>query len=186
MTDSVSAKSSRRNVAMPALLAGVILTIILGLGVALERANQGSISNGAAPDFTLTTDAGRAFKLSEQRGEVVVMNFWASWCGPCREEAPLLNSLWKDYREKGLELIGIGYLDNRSDARAFIAETGMSYPSAPDDGTVVSRLYRVRQVPETYLIDKQGQIALHLPGPLNTENVAEFRQILDRLLAATP
>jgi cytochrome c biogenesis protein CcmG, thiol:disulfide interchange protein DsbE len=174
----------------PAVIIGVVLAILFGLGLALDANNRGSINSGPAPDFTLKLDdSGQPFKLSDKRGKLVIMNFWASWCGPCREEAIPLNQLYVDYKDRGVEFIGIGYLDNPGDAKNFKQEIGMAYPTAPSDATIpdnatdVSRLYRVRQVPETYLVDKQGVIRLHIPGPLVGDNVQKFRALLDQLLS---
>jgi cytochrome c biogenesis protein CcmG/thiol:disulfide interchange protein DsbE len=170
-------------------MAVLILALILGFGVALERSQRTSIDQGPAPDFAVTTDSGAPFRLSEQRGKVVFMNFWASWCGPCRAEAPLLNDLYQTYRDRGVQFIGIGYLDNAKDAAQFMADMQMRYPSAPDDGTRVSRAYLVKQVPESYIIDPQGQIVYHAPGVITADTIGQVRAILDRLApagAATP
>jgi cytochrome c biogenesis protein CcmG/thiol:disulfide interchange protein DsbE len=168
----------------PVILVVVVVLILIGFAVALDNGNRGSINSGPAPEFATKLEDGQLFKLADKRGKVVIMNFWASWCGPCRDEAPYLNQLWVDYKDKGVEFIGVGYLDNPGDAKAFRTEVGMAYPTAPDDGALVSRAFRVRQVPETYLIDKKGVIAIHLPGPLSGDNVAQFRAVLDRLLAS--
>jgi peroxiredoxin len=174
----------RRSWLFPAIMIVVIVLLLIGFAVALDNGNRGSINSGPAPDFTLKTETAQTFKLSEKRGKVVIMNFWASWCGPCRDEAIPLNQLWVDYKDKGVEFLGVGYLDNPGDAKRFREEVGMAYPTAPDDGTIVSRAYRVRQVPETYLIDKKGMIALHLPGPISADNIQQFRAMLDQLLAS--
>ncbi len=175
----------RRSWLFPLVVVGIVGAILIGFAITLDANNRGSINSGSAPDFTLKLDDNNlSFKLSEKRGKVIIMNFWASWCGPCRDEAPILNKLWIDYRDKGVEFLGIGYLDNPGDAKRFKTEVGMAYPTAPDDGTIVSRAYRVRQVPETYLVDKQGVIKLHIPGPLSTDNIEQFRLLLDQLVAS--
>lgn len=174
----------RRPIVIPWIVIAVIVLLIVGFGIALARSHQDSIDGGPAPDFTLKPFNGGTFQLSQKRGKVVLVNFWASWCGPCRAEAPLLNTLWNEYKNKGVEFIGVDYLDNRSDAQQFIKNFNMSYPAAPDDGTQVSSLYRVHAVPETYLIDKNGVIAYHLPVPVTTGTANNMRALLDKLLAA--
>ncbi len=173
----------RRPLVIPAIVLIVMVLLIVGFGVALANSGLSSLDNGPAPDFTLRPFNGGTFRLSEKRGKVVLINFWASWCGPCRAEAPILNALYTDYKNKGVEFLGVGYLDNRTDAQKFIQDFGMTYPTAPDDGTLVSGSYRVRAVPETYLIDKTGLIAYHLPLPLTLDNVQNVRALLDKLLA---
>lgn len=183
MSEAVQPTKAAHPWLVPLLAVVVVGAIIAGFGLALNRSQQDSIDSGPAPDFTLRLDSGGDFKLSEKRGKVVVMNFWASWCGPCRSEAPMLNSLYTEYRAKGVEFVGVGYLDNRNDALRFISETNMSYPTGNDDGTRVSRAYRVRQVPESYLIDKQGNIAMHISGEITPANVAQVRAALEKALA---
>ncbi len=121
----------------------VVVILIGGFGIALYRANLTQVDHGPAPDFTLTTFTGGSFSLSAQRGKIVLINFWASWCGPCRAEAPILNQLWNDYKDRGVEFIGVDYLDNRTDARSYVQQVALRYPIAPDDGTQISAAYRV-------------------------------------------
>jgi cytochrome c biogenesis protein CcmG/thiol:disulfide interchange protein DsbE len=150
----------RRGLSLAAivLLVGVALTVLV-FGFALVRQQQGQPTQGPAPDFTLTTFDGGTFRLSDYRGKVVVINFWASWCGPCRDEAPALESLWQQYKDKGVVFLGVTYADDPKDSQQFMAEFGVSYPNAEDGRSDVSKaLYRIQGVPETFVIDKQGNI----------------------------
>lgn len=140
------------------LLVGVALTVLV-FGIALVRQQQGQPTAGLAPDFTLATFDGEEFSLAEQRGKVVVINFWASWCGPCRNEAPAFESLWQQYKDQGVVFLGVTYADDPNDSLAFIEEFGTTYPNADDGRSDVSKgLYRIQGVPETFVIDKQGNI----------------------------
>ena len=138
----------------------VLLVMIAALAVivalALARRQQGPLVTGSAPDFSVTTFTGDTIRLSDMRGQVVLVNFWASWCLPCREEAPALEAVWQQYREQGVMVVGIAWSDIENDTLAFIDEFRMTYPNAPDLGTRIGDDYGIRAVPETYIVDQQG------------------------------
>ena len=112
-----------------------------------------------APGFELERiDREGTLSLASLRGKVVVVNFWASWCGPCRDEAPILERAWRKHRKRGFVLVGIDYNDFDGDARAFARKVGWSYPLVRDrEGKVLAR-YGGTGVPETYVIDRRGRI----------------------------
>lgn len=162
------------------LIAGIVAVCVV-IGLALVRQTQGQPQSGPAPDFTVTTFDGQTIRLSELRGQVVVINFWASWCGPCREEMPALQRLWTRYRDRGVLFLGITYADDDTDSLAFMREFGVTYPNAPDRGTVISKeLYHIQGVPETFVIDQEGNVAEFIYSVVNEESLAAT---LDRLLA---
>ncbi|MDX2161880.1 MAG: TlpA disulfide reductase family protein [bacterium] len=141
------------------VLIGGVAVFALVILVALLRQSQTQPTSGQAPDFTITTFDGAPFNLAAQRGNVVVVNFWASWCAPCRDEAPLLEQLWQDYRDRGVVVVGVAYSDVDSNSQAFIREFGITYPNGPDTGTRISKNdYHIIGVPETFIIDQQGNI----------------------------
>jgi thiol-disulfide isomerase/thioredoxin len=121
-------------------------------------------SPALAPDFTLKTFDGKEITLSQLKGKVVLLDFWATWCGPCRESIPHLIQLYKSYRENGLELVGMN-LDkgDGQDVQRFIKSMDIPYPivAAPEE---VVRNYRVTGIPATFLIDKEGRIRERIAG----------------------
>jgi len=149
--------------------AGAFAVVFLVLGVlgwGLARSRGGPVSSGEAPDFTLTGFSGEAVRLSDLRGQVVVVNFWASWCPPCREEAAYLESTWRKYEGQGVIFLGVDYVDTEPEALAYLAEFGITYLNGPDLGTRIAQAYRIRGVPETFFIDKGGQVRWVKIGPL--------------------
>jgi cytochrome c biogenesis protein CcmG/thiol:disulfide interchange protein DsbE len=140
------------------------------------------LGEGLAPDFTLPLFDGGQITLSELRGQVVVINVWASWCLPCRDEASVLENGWQRYRDRDVTFIGIDYMDTEPAARAFMEEFGITYPNGPDLGSRIAEAYNVQGVPETFFVTPQGEIADAHVGPLSE---AQLTAILERLLAAT-
>lgn len=111
-----------------------------------------------APDFTLKNNAGENVRLSEQRGKVVMLNFWASWCGPCRKEMPLLDDMYKRFNKAGFELYGVNVEQNSGDAEKLLKELNTGFPILWDGDSKVSKLYQVNAMPTTIMIDKDGKI----------------------------
>jgi peroxiredoxin len=112
----------------------------------------------AAPDFTLRSVDGPNLRLQEQRGRVVMVNFWASWCGPCRQEMPHLNKLYDKYRGAGFVLLGVNIDDNARTATDLSAKLGLKFPVLLDTDKTVSRLYEMGAMPSTVVIDREGRV----------------------------
>ncbi len=161
------------------IVVAIGLAFVALFAVSLQLSAAGQLRSGAAPDFTFAPFDGAQFKLSDLRGKVVVLNIWASWCIPCKDEAPILESAWRAYKNKGVVILGADYIDTEPAARAFLNEFGITYPNGPDMGSNIYRLYRARGVPETYFIDRRGNIARTIIGPMGE---VQLRSALDELL----
>jgi cytochrome c biogenesis protein CcmG/thiol:disulfide interchange protein DsbE len=160
----------------------VVALIIVGATLVYAVAGRGSapLREGPAPDFTLELFDGGQLSLNELRGQVVVLNFWASWCPPCRQEAPILEAVSEQYRGQGVTFVGLNYEDADSPARAFVEEFGITYPNGPDVRSRIARVYGVQGVPETFIINPEGEIAEVFIG---SPTEAQLTAVLDWLLA---
>lgn len=140
-----------------------------------------------APDFRLRTFTGRVVALSDFRGKAVLLNFWASWCTPCRQEMPNLERVWGEFRSQGLVVLGIDVLDEEKDAREFLAALKITYPNVFDPDMTRMRLYRVAALPTTILIDReQRQRGRFVGGYLGEAGYTELRDQVRELLSVSP
>lgn len=126
-------------------------------------------ASGMAPPFSFTTFEGEAISLDDLQGKGVVVNFWASWCDPCRDEAALLEQTWQREKDNGIVFIGLDYLDQEPAAKAYLAEFGITYPNGPDLRSEAARRYGIKGVPETFFITSTGEIAEVVIGPIVSE-----------------
>jgi len=115
-----------------------------------------SLVGKPAPDFALKSATGENMRLSEYRGDVVMINFWATWCGPCRQEMPLLDDLYNRYERVGFRLLGVNIDDDSRRAMQMIEELGVNFPVLFDEQKEVSKLYEVGAMPVTLLVDREG------------------------------
>jgi cytochrome c biogenesis protein CcmG/thiol:disulfide interchange protein DsbE len=121
----------------------------------------------AAPDFTLETRDGGAIRLSDLRGQVVVLNFWATWCPPCRAEMPALQQVYAKYRDQGFAVLAVDVAEGEAQVTPFADQQGLTFPILLDRDGSVSNLYQVRAMPSTYFVDRSGVIRqVTLGGPM--------------------
>lgn len=180
-----------------AALAGVaaLVALIVVIGLVLrggnERSGLGIISIGRAtdvrprpaPDFVLTTFDGQRIQLSDYRGRIVVLNFWATWCPPCRLEAPVLQRAAERLNDAGVTFLGIDVWDDQAAAIEFLDETGVTYPNAEDTTRLIPVEFGVTGLPETFVIDRQGVLVRRWVGPLSDD---DLDNLLAPVLAADP
>ena len=138
---------------MRKLLIGIGLSVIAASGLAVA-----DMTGREAPDFALKSSTGENLRLSEYRGDVVMVNFWATWCGPCRQEMPLLEELFSRYERVGFTLLGVNIDDDPRRAMAMAQELGVTFPVVFDNTKKVSKLYDVNAMPVTVLVDKEGRV----------------------------
>ena len=123
--------------------------------------------NRAAPDFTLATFSGKTISLQDLRGKPVVINFWASWCPPCRIEAPLIERTWRAYKNRGLIFLGINIQDRKQDALNYIREFDITYPNGPDPTGEISIDYGVSGLPVTFFVSGSGEVVRRWVGAID-------------------
>ena len=134
-------------------VAGLLLTVFAATSLA-----SSGLEGKQAPDFALKSATGENMRLSEYRGDVVMINFWATWCGPCRQEMPLLDELYNRYQRVGFNLLGVNIDDDSSRAMKMANELGVSFPVLFDARKEVSKLYEVNAMPVTVLVDREGNV----------------------------
>ena len=181
-TNIVKTETKPRRLNLVQILSFGIVFVVIGLfAVGIVNRSAKPVEAGAAPQFSIPLYNGGTFSLSEQRGQVVVVNFWASWCIPCRSEAPMLERVWKKYKDRGVVFIGVDYVDTEGEALKFLKEFGITYPNGPDIGTDTSHRYRIQGVPETYFVGKDGMLSGNRIGPIGEAAlVAKLEELLKK------
>lgn len=170
---------------------GLLIGLLAIVFVGLRRAQRGTVQPGEKiPDFTLPLFSGYEYegksevKFSELRGKVVVINFWASWCKPCEQEAAELEAAWKFYKPtEQVVFLGADYVDTPTEAFIYLKKFDITYPNGPSDAHEeykLSQLFRIKGVPETYFIDREGSLYYVKVGPF--ASVDEIKSLVDQKL----
>ena len=141
----------------------VAVVVYYNLNSTREQLSASPVEKGTAPQFTLSDIHGRSVSLSEYRGKVVILDFWATWCPPCKKEIPDFIALQNQYAMQGLQVIGIG-LDEPSKVASFVKQYGINYPVVVGDDAVANLYGGVTGIPTTFIIDKQGKIGKRFEG----------------------
>jgi cytochrome c biogenesis protein CcmG/thiol:disulfide interchange protein DsbE len=166
---------------------GIAIPIIALLAFGLTRDARlipTALPGSPAPDFALAVldPPGDTVRLAELRGHVVVLNFWASWCGPCRIEHPDLLAAARRYEPRGVRFFGLLYQDTPANALAWLRDLGEGYPSLLDDRTRTAIDYGISGIPETFVIDADGRVAHKFVGPVTLRQLADIIEpLLDRV-----
>lgn len=188
MPDEVIKEKRSLPVWAQVLVWGGLVALLVLVGIGLRRSQQGTVQPGERiPDFSLALYDGyeyngqAAVRLADLRGQVVLINFWASWCKPCEQEAASLEGAWNYYQPGGkVAFIGVDYVDTEPAARVFMKKFGNTYPNGADAGTRISQMFRIKGVPETYILDAEGVLRYVKIGPFSS--VSEIRGLIDPLL----
>ena len=156
-------------------IAIILILSIMGYAIFGDRiiVKESPLVGYGAPEFTLALFDGSTVKLSDLKGKAILLNFWASWCIPCRDEAPALESSWLKYRNKKVAFLGVNIWDDDSNALSYMEKYGGGYPNGKDPEGQIAVDYGVAGVPETYFIDPTGKITEKYTGPLD-ENKIDF------------
>ncbi|MHB0856271.1 MAG: cytochrome c-type biogenesis CcmF C-terminal domain-containing protein [Anaerolineae bacterium] len=169
-------------VGLGALFLGSASLAMWGGNLSLPTAARGRPAVGAlAPTFAVDTLDGGHFALDDQRGRVTVVNFWAGWCEPCRDELPDLQRVYAAYQNRDVTLVGLLYRETREGALRAVESYGLSYPLGEDPGHAIARAYGITGIPETFVLDAQGRVAYTHIGPISAERLAH---VLEALLAS--
>ena len=179
-------KSPSRSIVTIFVWVGVIaLLALLGWGLMQIKASRPEVGE-TAPGFNLEFfegyewDGKTAASLDDMKGQIVVMNFWASWCVECRVETDELEAAWQKYADQGVVFVGVAYSDVEPNSIEYMKEFDVSFPHAPDLGTRISNEYDITGVPETFIIDQNGEVAHVQIGPISASTLDS---VIGQLLA---
>ncbi len=180
MADKEEPSSNRKWVIGVAVLLGLSLAVAGGVALAGRNEDeQGSdtglqvapVRGALAPDFTLVNLEGENVSLSDFQGQPVMINLWATWCGPCRIEMPTIQSRFEKYRDEGFIVLAVNFDERKADVQAFGDEFGLTFQILLDPGAKVQKLYRTRSYPTSFFVDRKGVIQVQHIGVMTEGNL---------------
>ncbi len=174
------------------LVVALLVGFLMLIGLSLKNTMQGPVTPGdMVPAFSLTSFDGKVYNSTDLKGKVVLINFWASWCKPCEQEAADLEGAWQYYQPTGkVVFLGVDWVDTEPEAKAYLDKFNITYTNGPDLRTAISQIFRIKGVPETYILDQNGRLAKIVDengdqlnpmiGPYTS--IAQIQNTIDRLL----
>ena len=159
----------------------LLLTSFLLLASLANTNLSANAISGEAPNFTLKSNSGKNIKLSELRGQVVLINYWASWCGPCRQEMPELNKLYSKYKKLGFTILGVNVEENNTEALKIIKHDKISFPILFDSENKVSKLYDVIGMPTTIVVGRNGNMR-YLHRAYKPGDISKYKKWIKELI----
>ncbi|WP_082220344.1 thiol-disulfide oxidoreductase ResA [Domibacillus robiginosus] len=171
-------KKKKRNIMRTIILAVLAATVGYTLYVNLTKESRGIIQeNDKAPDFLLTDLSGEEQRLSDYKGKGVFLNFWGTWCEPCKEEMPYMEKMSQEYKEKGVEILAVNVGESDFQVRTFVEQYKLTFPVAIDSGKEVQKAYGVNPLPTTYMINPDGKVEKIVVGGLVEED--QIRELFE-------
>ena len=171
----MSQQITRRRTPLVAGVVGAVAVIVVLLATGLGRDPSviaSPLVGRTAPNFTLPQLDGPPVTLSKLRGQIVVINFWASWCAECKVEQTALVQTWRQFQDSGVVVIGVDFEDDTGAARSYVSTAGMTYPVVEDANSSTALAYGLRGVPETFVVNQSGRIVDHVIGPVGEATLA--------------
>jgi len=160
---------------------GALISVVLvGCGVAGAGQPSAPTEGERAPNFELTTLQGESLSLAGLAGKPVVLNFWASWCAPCRAEMPLFEKTYRAYQDRGIVFVGAAVEDDVMSARQFASHLGITYPLGLDEDGTIARSYRLLGLPGTMFISRDGRLVRRWAGILDERQLVQFVEEIAR------
>jgi thiol-disulfide isomerase/thioredoxin len=133
-------------------------------------------------NFSTTLTDGTVINLKDLSGKLIFLNFWATWCGPCRMEMPSMEAQYQRFKDRGFEILAVNYMESKSDVSAFMDEMNLSFPAALDPKGDIAGIYAIEAFPTTYIIDRNGKIITRLVGAIDWE-IPELTELFEFLLS---